>query len=76
MSASKRVYLTTKLDVEINFGHFFRLAMCFLSDNIYDYYNVSQGKITIPSMDDGEEFVATDVSRSLDLLQTPLKPLV
>lgn len=36
--------------------------MCFLSDNIYDYYNVSQGKITIPSMDDGEEFAATDVS--------------
>lgn len=36
--------------------------MCFLSDNIYDYYNVSQGKITIPSMDDGEEFSLTDVS--------------
>lgn len=36
--------------------------MCFLSDNIYDYTNVSQGKITIPSMDDGEEFIATDVS--------------
>lgn len=36
--------------------------MCFLSDNIYDYNNVSQGKITIPSMDDGEEFIATDVS--------------
>lgn len=36
--------------------------MCFLSDNIYDYNNVSQGKITIPSMDDGEEFAATDVS--------------
>lgn len=37
-------------------------AMCSLSDNIYDYYNVSQGKITIPSMDDGEEFSLTDVS--------------
>lgn len=36
--------------------------MCFLTDNIYDYYNVSQGKITIPSMDDGEEFSLTDVS--------------
>lgn len=36
--------------------------MCFLSDNIYDYYNVSQGKITIPNMDDGEEFALTDVS--------------
>lgn len=36
--------------------------MCFLTDNIYDYYNVSQGKITIPNMDDGEEFSLTDVS--------------
>lgn len=37
-------------------------ATCFLSDNIYDYTNVSQGKITIPNIDDGEEFVLTDVS--------------
>lgn len=36
---------------------------CLLTDNIYDYYNVSQGKVTIPSMDDGEEFSLTDVSR-------------
>ncbi|XP_046620902.1 myosin heavy chain, muscle isoform X9 [Neodiprion virginianus] len=34
--------------------------MCFLSDNIYDYYNVSQGKISIPGMDDGEECQLTD----------------
>jgi len=33
-----------------------------LSNNIYDYNNVSQGKITIPGMDDGEEFILTDVS--------------
>ncbi|XP_055702055.1 myosin heavy chain, muscle isoform X16 [Phlebotomus papatasi] len=33
---------------------------CLLSDNIYDYYNVSQGKITIPNMDDGEENQLTD----------------
>jgi len=33
-----------------------------LSNNIYDYNNVSQGKITIPGMDDGEEFQLTDVS--------------
>lgn len=43
-------------------------AMCNLSDNIYDYYNVSQGKITIPSMDDGEEFALTDVSYGIDEL--------
>ena len=36
--------------------------MCMLSDNIYDYYNVSQGKITVPNMDDGEEFQLADVS--------------
>ncbi|XP_015512946.1 myosin heavy chain, muscle isoform X20 [Neodiprion pinetum] len=34
--------------------------MCFLSDNIYDYYNVSQGKVSIPGMDDGEECQLTD----------------
>lgn len=38
--------------------------MCSLSDNIYDYINVSQGKITVPNMDDGEEFTLTDVSLS------------
>jgi len=36
--------------------------MCSLSDNIYDYYNVSQGKTTIPNVDDGEELTLTDVS--------------
>lgn len=63
---------------------FFRLSdMCFLSDNIYDYYNVSQGKVTVPNMDDGEEFTLTDVSSKKKInntqdyhtttpLQTPL----
>ena len=37
-------------------------AMCFLSDDIHDYYNVAQGKITIPNVDDGEECTLTDVS--------------
>lgn len=37
--------------------------MCLLSNNIYDYVNVSQGKITVPNMDDGEEGALTDVSR-------------
>lgn len=36
--------------------------MCFLSNNIYDYFNVSQGKITIPNVDDGEECMLADVS--------------
>ena len=28
---------------------------CFLSDNILDYWYVSQGKITVPSIDDRED---------------------
>lgn len=35
--------------------------MCCLSENIYDYHFVSQGKITVPNMDDGEEMYNTDV---------------
>nr|XP_045582183.1 myosin heavy chain, muscle-like isoform X2 [Procambarus clarkii] len=29
--------------------------MCSLSDDIYDYHYVSQGKVTVPSIDDGED---------------------
>lgn len=36
--------------------------MCLLSNNIHDYHFVSQGKTTIPNVDDGEEFRITDVS--------------
>lgn len=35
--------------------------MCLLSNNIMDYYVVSQGKTTIPNVDDGEELELTDV---------------
>lgn len=41
---------------------FYPTEKCILSNDIYDYYNVSQGKITIPNMDDGEECTLTDVS--------------
>ncbi|XP_058451364.1 myosin heavy chain, muscle isoform X23 [Malaya genurostris] len=34
--------------------------MCTLSDNIYDYHNVAQGKVTVASIDDSEEMLATD----------------
>lgn len=46
--------------------------MCSLSDNIMDYYVVSQGKTTIPGVDDGEEFRDTDVSQltSMSLVST------
>jgi myosin heavy chain 6/7 len=33
--------------------------MCFLCDDIYKYHYVSQGKITVPSIDDNEEFKMT-----------------
>lgn len=36
---------------------------CILSDNIHDYHVVSQGKTTIPSVDDAEEFGLTDVRK-------------
>lgn len=48
--------------------------MCFLSDNIYDYYNVSQGKVTVPNMDDGEEFQLADVSGRQTKHTLPQKP--
>lgn len=35
---------------------------CMLSNDIKDYYNVAQGKTTIPGLDDGEECTLTDVS--------------
>ncbi|XP_069700208.1 myosin heavy chain, muscle isoform X14 [Periplaneta americana] len=34
--------------------------MCLLSNDILDYYYVSQGKTTIPNVDDGEEGMLTD----------------
>lgn len=40
--------------------------MCTLSNNIKDYYVVSQGKTTIPGLDDGEELEATDVRLTTD----------
>lgn len=40
--------------------------MCMLSNDIYDYYIVSQGKTTIPNVDDGEECTLTDVSSAFD----------
>jgi hypothetical protein len=41
-----------------------------LTDNIYDYPTVSQGKLTIPNVDDGEELELTDVSKIDRLLLT------
>lgn len=46
----------------INVCFLLYVEICFLSNDIYDYYIVSQGKTTIPNLDDGEECVLTDVS--------------
>jgi len=40
--------------------------MCLLGNDIYEYNYVSQGKITIPNVDDGEELQLTDVSESVN----------
>lgn len=39
-----------------------------LSNNILDYHIVSQGKTTIPSVDDGEEMLVTDVRNRISTL--------
>lgn len=39
--------------------------ICLLSNEIHDYFYVSQGKTSIPGVDDGEEFQLTDVSKQI-----------
>lgn len=48
-------------DLSLKYHLFFHVDICLLSNNIMDYYIVSQGKTTIPNVDDGEEFTLTDV---------------
>lgn len=38
--------------------------MLLITTNPYDYAFVSQGEITVPSIDDQEELMATDVSHT------------
>ncbi|XP_037774830.1 myosin heavy chain, muscle-like [Penaeus monodon] len=38
--------------------------LCNLSDDIYDYHYVSQGKVTVPSIDDREDMIHTYYSHS------------
>lgn len=52
--------LTTRMFFFFLPGH--PVEMCLLTNNIHDYYFVSQGKTTIPGLDDGEELLVTDVS--------------
>ncbi|KAF9800226.1 hypothetical protein SFRURICE_004439 [Spodoptera frugiperda] len=46
--------------------------MCLLSNDVYDYNIISQGKTTIPNVDDGEECTLTDVSPDLCIAEGPL----
>lgn len=57
---------------------FFPSEMCLLSNNIRDYHFVSQGKTTIPGLDDGEELLVTDVSACFSTVGSTLvyKPSV
>lgn len=50
--------------------------MCILSNDIYEYHYVSQGKTTIPNVDDGEELQLTDVSESVNPVVTAQKRLI
>ena len=43
--------------------------MTLITTNPYDFPMISQGQITVASIDDKEELVATDVSRELILGQ-------
>lgn len=49
------------------------LEYSLLSNNVHDYRIVSQGKTTIPNVDDGEEFEMTDV-RHRPMFCFPIPP--
>lgn len=49
------------LNITFYLYYFIHIDYCLLSNNIYDYHIVSQGKVTVASIDDNEEFTLTDV---------------
>merc|ERR1712241_553720 len=61
--------ITQQQEVERSYHIFYQLlqpymaelkANCLLTDDIYDYFFVSQGKVTVASIDDNEELQMTD----------------
>merc|ERR1719330_1315503 len=63
--------ITQQQEVERSYHIFYQLlqphvptmkAECMLSDDIYDYIYVSQGKVTVASIDDNEELEMTDAA--------------
>merc|ERR1712172_391306 len=63
--------ITQQQSVERSYHIFYQLlqphvptmkAECMVSDDIYDYIYVSQGKVTVASIDDNEELEMTDAA--------------
>lgn len=54
------IYILCSFDVYL-WPSSFHTDICCLSDNVHDYHFISQGKTTIPNVDDGEELQLTDV---------------
>lgn len=56
------MYIVSNVHVVIINLFIWNLDMCLLTNDVYDYNIISQGKTTIPGVDDGEECTLTDVS--------------
>jgi len=66
LSCTKKKFQRSWLKFFYN-GILIKLGMCLLSDNIMEYHVVSQGKTSIPGVDDGDELVGTDVRKKMRL---------
>ena len=48
-------------------------AKCLLTDNIFDYWYVSQGKLTVPPIDDKEDMMFVDEAFDILGFDTEMK---
>lgn len=72
LSTQKNIYVRVVLPSLQPVRWYKPIEACLMSNNIMDYHIVSQGKTTIPNVDDGEEFGLTDVRhRLMHLFPTP-----
>ena len=58
LAAFLSIYLLTRM----NHVCILSIEALLITTNPYDYHMISQGEITVKSIDDVEEFIATDVS--------------